>query len=389
MWSPPSITGRPPEVSSSCSAVVDLLEGGVDVERVARHVTGVDRLDDGVRRDVLRRVVRRPEVPGCLPDRARPEAGSRPEGDAAVERRPDQGDVEAAHLVDAGEAGEGRRAGVPRHLGAVDGPERSVGHVGISGWGKTRGVRSSDRTCSAISPPVASHSPGRPAMVSISVSSARRRPSRPLRNGWMVRVKHEPWRWASVSSPVHSASAFVGVLDDAGPEQVGHEGELLPVVERPRHRDLDDAAGAVAGPLGQLVGEVAVHQAGVVGEPAVEQQLGGGVRRLPHRRAVARPAGRRRPARARRGRGRAPRPPASGSSRRWPRAGSRGGRSRGPRRAPGAAGPGSARRCSPGRRTSPAGRAASAGRGRAACRSAGRTPGATSPRTGAGSPGRR
>ena len=94
---------RPPAGDEQLvDAVVDLLERGVDVERVAGHVAGVDRLHDGIRRDVLRRVVRRPQMPRRLPDRGRAEAGAWPERHAAVERRAEQRDFEGAHLVDAG-----------------------------------------------------------------------------------------------------------------------------------------------------------------------------------------------------------------------------------------------------------------------------------------------
>ena len=231
------------------NAVVDLLEGGVDVERVARHVAGVDRLH-------ARRTARRP-APGCTPaGGAGTPAGSRSDrsGRRGGTRRRRRTARRAAR----------RRSGPPRRCGgggrtsrhrrtAAPGCRRRVregcrswGVIGSPAGGRRGGSASSERTCSAISRPVASQSPDSPAMVSIRVSSARRRPRRPLRNGWMVRVKHEPCRWASVSSPVHSASAFAGVLDDSGAEQVGDERELLPVVERPRDRDLDDAPRAVA-----------------------------------------------------------------------------------------------------------------------------------------------
>lgn len=58
-------------------------------------------------------------------------------------------------------------------------------------------------------------------MVSINVSSARSRPSRPLRNGWTVRVKQEPCRWASVSSAVHIASDLAGSSMTPGPNSSG------------------------------------------------------------------------------------------------------------------------------------------------------------------------
>jgi hypothetical protein len=147
-----------------------------------------------------------------------PEARARAERDAAVERRAEQRDVEAPDLVDPGRR-RSRRAGVP-------GPPACRRRVrggclhGVSSdlrLGKTRGVRWSERTCSAISRPVASQSPDSPAMVSISESSARRRPRRPLRNGWMVSVKHEPCRWASVSSPVHSGVPSRGSSMTPGP----------------------------------------------------------------------------------------------------------------------------------------------------------------------------
>ena len=50
--------------------------------------------------------------------RAEPRAG--PVGDARVERHPDDGDVHAVDLVDAGQLGERRRAGEARDPGVVD-----------------------------------------------------------------------------------------------------------------------------------------------------------------------------------------------------------------------------------------------------------------------------
>ena len=73
-------------------------------------------------------------------------------------------------------------------------------------------------------------------------------------------------------------------LDQAAAADVGQVAVLLPVVERPLDRHLDEARAALDR---QLVGGVGVHEAGVVEEAAFGEQRRRPPRQVPHGRAVA------------------------------------------------------------------------------------------------------
>ena len=147
---------------------------------------------------------------------------------------------------------------------------------------------------------------------------------------------------------------------------------LLPVVERPVHRQLDDLPRAGV----EHVRLVGVHQRRVVGEPVLGDELRRAPARLPARAAEALrlDADARAAPRARARSRRAPRPR---SGRPGESARTSGARPRARPRGSPRPSAGSGRPSSPGRRTSPAASTRAAGRGCAARRRAGRTPGAT------------
>ena len=98
-----------------------LVDRLVDVERVARDVTGVRHLLRGERPDAQAGMPG-PQQPRSLPDRGRAEPGARPVGRSAVERDPGDGHVAAADLVAPRQQRERRRPGKARGLAGVHRP---------------------------------------------------------------------------------------------------------------------------------------------------------------------------------------------------------------------------------------------------------------------------
>ncbi len=180
------------------------------------------------------------------------------------------------------------------------------------GFSIDRGVRLRLRTWAAISPSVATHTLSQATTSAIRPDKAAALEGRPLRKGWFVSTQQPPTvaQRLELQPPQFDAPSR-GLSMSPRPGDVGQEAVLLPVVERPLDRDLDERACRVDG---ELVGDVGVHQAGVVEEAAVGEQCRGAPGQVPHRRAVARSVGRRRPPRGRRARGRGTRSPALGSA---------------------------------------------------------------------------
>jgi len=87
---------------------LDLVDSLLNVERVARDVARVSDLLRAERR-YLQAGVPRAQQPGTLPDRGRPEPGTRTVGGAAVERDADNGHIAAPNLVSPRQQREGRR----------------------------------------------------------------------------------------------------------------------------------------------------------------------------------------------------------------------------------------------------------------------------------------
>ncbi len=124
----------------------DLCQCLVDVEGVARHVACVDDLQHSEGCDLHVRVVGRAQVPRRLSDRGGSETSTWAVGDAAVERCAEDGDVEVADLVDAGQAGKGRGSGEARHATSVDRPDDVCG---IHGAPRVRPARRAGGTLAA------------------------------------------------------------------------------------------------------------------------------------------------------------------------------------------------------------------------------------------------
>ena len=115
-------------VEHRAGTLVDLLDRGPDVERVAGEVAGVHDLLDRERLDVLDRVEVAQQLARC-PDVAGPEAGARAVADPGVERHTHHRHVGTLDLVEPGQTGERRGAGEARDHGRVD---RTAGCQGSS-----------------------------------------------------------------------------------------------------------------------------------------------------------------------------------------------------------------------------------------------------------------
>ena len=100
-------------------AGLDLGDGGGDVERIRDQVARVGDLLCTEREHILRGVVG-PQQPRGLSHVRGTESRARPVAHPAVERDADDRDVRAFHLVEPGQAREGRDAGEPRHDTGVD-----------------------------------------------------------------------------------------------------------------------------------------------------------------------------------------------------------------------------------------------------------------------------